>query len=143
MRFLDNDSGSRAAAIRALLASPLILRSRDEELFRSVATQRGFLVPWFEDNLGWQLQVDVRAGIARLHKRVRDPDPRRGLRRSRSSKRPFDTLRYQLLALTCAELLRRPHTTLGDLSDAIARISAADDRLGVFDVSRHSHRVVD
>lgn len=141
MSSLDKDSGSRAAAIRALLASPLILRGRDEELFRSVATQRGFLAPWFEDNLGWRLQVDVRAGIARLHKRNRDPDARRGLRRTRSSKRPFDALRYQLLALTCAELLRRPHTTLGDLGDAVARICAAKEDLRPFDISRHSHRV--
>lgn len=141
MRTGNHDTESRAAAIRALLASPLLLRSRNEELFRSVATQRGFLESWFEDNVGWQLQVDVRAGIARLHKRNQNPDPRRGLRRTRSSKRPFDAFRYQLLALTCAELLRRPHTTLGDLGDAITRLCAADDALRSVDVTRHSDRV--
>jgi uncharacterized protein (TIGR02678 family) len=141
MKTGSHDTESRAAAIRALLASPLLLRSRNEELFRSVATQRAFLESWFEENVGWQLQVDVRAGIARLHKRTQNPDPRRGLRRARSSKRPFDAFRYQLLALTCAELLRRPHTTLGDLGDAITRICAADDSLRSLDISRHSDRV--
>jgi uncharacterized protein (TIGR02678 family) len=141
MRIGSQDAESRAAAIRALLASPLLLRSRNEELFRSIATQRGFLESWFEDNVGWQLQVDVRAGIARLHKRTQSPDPRRGLRRTRSSKRPFDAFRYQLLALICAELLRRPHTTLGDLGDAITRLCTADEALRSVDVGRHSDRV--
>jgi len=141
MRAGNHDTETQAAAIRALLASPLLLRSRNEELFRSVATLRGSLESWFEDNLGWQLQVDVRAGIARLHKRTPSPDSRRGLRRTRSSKRPFDAFRYQLLGLTCAELLRRPHTTLGDLGDAITRICAADDALRSVDVGRHSDRV--
>jgi len=137
----NHETETRAAAIRALLASPLLLRSRNEELFRSVATLRGPLKSWFEDNLGWQLQVDVRAGIARLHKRTQSPDSRRGLRRKRSSKRSFDAFRYQLLALTCAELLRRPHTTLGDLGDALTRICTADDGLRSVDVGRHSDRV--
>jgi uncharacterized protein (TIGR02678 family) len=137
----DHDTHSKAAAIRALLASPLLLRSHDEELFRSVATQRGVLEPWFEENLGWQLHVDVRAGIARLHKRTRSPDPRRGLRRSGASKRPFDAFRYQLVALICAELLRRPHTTLGDLSDAIAHTCAMDEVLRPLDVGRQADRV--
>ena len=130
-----------AASIRALLADPLVLRSRDEETFRAIAAERTPLAAWFEDNLGWQLCVDVRAGIARLHKRTAGPDARRGLRRSRSSKRPFDAFRYQLLTLACAQLLRRPHTTLGDLADAVTRIAAGDADLHAFDVARFSDRI--
>ena len=141
MSLSNQDAETRASAIRALLACPLILRRRNEELFRNLASLRGFLEPWFEDNLGWQLYVDVRAGIARLHKRTQSPDPRRGLRRTRSSKRPFDAFRYQLLALICAELLRRPHTTLGDLADAIGRICAADGALRPLDIGRHADRI--
>lgn len=141
MRQSSYETDSHATAIRALLASPLLLRSRNEDLFRLVAMSRTFLESWFEENTGWQLQVDVRAGIARLHKRTQSPDGRRGLRRMRSSKRPFDAYRYQLLALTCAELLRRPHITLGNLGDAIARICATDKTLRPLDMSRHVDRV--
>jgi uncharacterized protein (TIGR02678 family) len=141
MRVSSHDAELVATAIRALLAQPLLLRSRDEELFRTVATLRGFLAAWFEDNLGWQLQVDLRAGIARLHKRTQRPDARRGLRRVRASKRPFDAFRYQLLALTCAEILRRPHTTLGDLADAVARLCGADEALRSLDLTNHADRL--
>lgn len=136
MRKSGHESNSRATAIRALFASPIILRRHNEDLFRLVATERSALEGWFEDNLGWRLQVDIRAGIARLHKRTQIPDARRGLRRTRSGRRAFDPLRYQLLALTCAELLRRPHTTLGDLADAIARVCALDVVLRPVDFTR-------
>lgn len=141
MTILDEDADAIGKAIRALLARPLLLRSQDADLFRSVAIHRSSLSQWFEDDLGWQLQVDVRSGIARLHKRVDRADPRRGLRRTRSSKRPFDPLRYQLLALVCAELLRRPHAALGDLADAVARLCGADEDLADLDLTRHADRV--
>ena len=131
----------RASAIRRLLAQPLLLRTADEDVFRTVATQRAFLVEWFEDNLGWRLQVDVRSGVARLHKRTGQPDPHRGLQRLRSTQRPFDRLRYQLLALVCAQLVSRPVTTLGELADAIARISTSDEALESLDPSVHAHRL--
>lgn len=137
-RTLDQDA--RGAAIRALLASPLLLRRRDEELFRDVAAHRTELAQWFEHNLGWRLHVDVRDGIARLHKRTGTPDPHRGLRRRRAGKRPFDAFRYQLLALVCAEFLRRQLMTLGDLGDALARICGSDEALRRFNVARHADR---
>lgn len=138
--YSNQDREARASAIRALLACPLLLRSRNDELFQQIAVLRGFLTTWFEDNLGWRLQVDVRAGVVRLHKRTQAPDPRRGLCRVRSSQRPFDPLCYQLLALSCAEFLRRPHTTLGDLADAIARLCASDGQLRPVDLTRHADR---
>ena len=130
----------RGAAIRRLLAQPLVSRRSDEDAFRVIATERAFLGAWFEDNLGWRLQVDIRSGIARLHKRHGHPDRHRGLKRRRSTARPFDPLRYQLLAVTCAQLLGRPLTTLGDLADAVARVCNADDALLIVDMTKHGHR---
>lgn len=131
----------RASAIRALLAQPLIRRQRHPDMFRSVAVHFGELRDWFQLNLGWRLQVDRAAGIARLHKRTSHPDPRRGLRRRSSAGRPFDPLRYQLLSLVCAQLLRRTHTTLGDLADSLARLTGSDAALLDFEPRRHAHRV--
>jgi uncharacterized protein (TIGR02678 family) len=130
----------RAAAIRALLARPLRLRRHDPELFRSIAVHRTFLVPWFEDHLGWRLHVDVRAGTARLHKRTTNPDARRGLVRRRTTEQPFDPRRYQLFALACAELLARPHATLGELADAVQLAARTDPDLLDVDMTRQAHR---
>jgi uncharacterized protein (TIGR02678 family) len=140
MRSRPDRNTDCARAIRRLLAEPLLLRRNDEELFRTIAIERAHLTAWFEDNLGWRLQVDIRSGVARLHKRAGRPDRHRGLARRRSTQRPFDVMRYQLLAVTCSRLLGRPLTTLGDLADAIARVCNADDSLLPVDMTRHAHR---
>lgn len=141
MSAYDAAKDERASAIRALLARPLIRRHLDPDTFRGVAVHSGELRDWFQQNLGWRLQVDRAAGIARLHKRTSDPDPRRGLRRQSGSNRAFDPFRYQLLALACAQLLRRPHVTLGDLADSLAQLTGGDAALVDFDPTRHAHRV--
>jgi uncharacterized protein (TIGR02678 family) len=135
------DASAFGAAIRALLEQPLLLRTDEPERFRAVAVQRAELATWFEDNLGWRLRVDLPAGVARLHKRAAVPDPHRGVRRAHGTGRAFDVLRYQLLALTCAQLLRRPHLTVGDLADAIARVTGGDEALLTFDPTKHMHRL--
>lgn len=137
----DATRNESAAAIRALLARPLIRRNSNADAFRNIMVHRNHLKRWFEENLGWRLQIDLPAGIVRLHKRTSAPDPRRGLRRSGAARRPFDPLRYQLLALCCAQLLRRPHVTLGDLADGLARVTGSDASLLDFDPVRHAHRV--
>ncbi len=141
MKSTSLDEDQLGLAIRALLARPLLRRSDEADLFRVVAVQRFELGVWFEENLGWRLRVDLPAGVARLHKRAAVPDRHRGLRRARGSARLFDVLRYQLLALACAQLLRRPHITVGDLADAIARVTGSDEGLHTFDPTRHAHRV--
>lgn len=135
------DAEDFGRALRILLARPLLLRSEEAESFRLIATQRRDLREWFESNLGWRLYIDLPGGIARLHKRSLAKDPRRGLRRVSGSKRAFDPLRYQLLCLVCAELLRRPHQTMGDLADTIEQVTASDEQLANFDTTRHVHRL--
>lgn len=134
------DTEARAAAIRAMLRSPLLHRSDDDEAFREVASRKAVLISWFRDNLGWLLVVDVRAGVARLHKRTAYPSARRGLVTRRSTPRPFGRFQYQLLSLTCAQMLRRPHSTLGDLADALARLCSSAPQLQTLDITKVDHR---
>jgi len=140
MATTEFDAHLREAAIRALLRTPLLRRADDEETFREIATRRSALSTWFRDNLGWALTVDIRAGVARLHKRRATPDARRGLRTRRSNPRPFDRKRYQLLALTCAQMLRRPHSTLGNLADALTQVCNASGALQPLDFTKQSDR---
>ncbi len=140
MATTELDAHVHAAAIRALLRTPVLRRADDEESFREIATRRTALSTWFRDNLGWTLAVDIRAGVARLHKRSSAPDPRRGILTRRSNPRPFDRARYQLLVLTCAQMLRRPHSTLGNLADAIARACNCSDALYPLDATKQADR---
>jgi uncharacterized protein (TIGR02678 family) len=109
----------RARAVRELLATPILNVDADSDRFGLVARHHAWLVAWFETTCGWQLTVDIGAGFARLAKRSAHPDPTRPLRRLRGNKGPFDRRRFQLLCLVCAELVRRPVTTIGLLAQAI------------------------
>jgi uncharacterized protein (TIGR02678 family) len=105
----------------------------DPDRFALLVRHHEWLAEWFENTCGWQLSIDIGAGFARLAKRSAHPDPTRPLRRLRGSKGPFDRRRFQLLCLICAELVRRPVTTIGLLAQAIP-----PDAL--FDTSRRRDR---
>jgi uncharacterized protein (TIGR02678 family) len=109
----------RARAVRELLATPILNVDSDPDRFGLVARHHAWLASWFETTCGWQLTVDIGAGFARLAKRSAHPDPTRPLRRLRGNKGSFDRRRFQLLCLVCAELVRRPVTTIGLLAQAI------------------------
>ena len=109
----------RARAVRELLATPILNVDIDPDRFGLVARHHEWLATWFETTCGWQLTVDIGAGFARLAKRSAHPDPTRPLRRLRGNKGSFDRRRFQLLCLVCAELVRRPVTTIGLLAQAI------------------------
>ena len=109
----------RARAVRELLATPILNVDSDPDRFGLVARHHEWLATWFETTCGWQLTVDIGAGFARLAKRSAHPDPTRPLRRLRGNKGSFDRRRFQLLCLVCAELVRRPVTTIGLLAQAI------------------------
>jgi uncharacterized protein (TIGR02678 family) len=109
----------RARAIRELLAMPILNVATDPDRFGLAVRHHEWLAAWFETTCGWQLTVDIGAGFARLAKRSAHPDPTRPLRRLRGNKGPFDRRRFQLLCLICAELVRRPVTTIGLLAQAI------------------------
>lgn len=124
----------QAAAVRALLAAPLLDAEADPGAFRLVARHASWLVDYFEQTCGWTLTVDAAAGFARLAKRSACVDVTRPLRRTRGDGDPFDRRRYQLLCLACAELVRHPVTTVGLLATAVA----ADANL---DTSRYGERM--
>jgi len=123
----------RARAIRELLATPMLDVDADPDRFGVVVRHHEWLTNWFETTCGWKLSVDIGAGFARLAKRSAHPDSTRPLRRARGNKRSFDRRRFQLLCLICAELVRRPVTTIGLLAQAIP----PDAR---FDTSRRADR---
>ena len=132
----DELSRARAEAVRTLLARPLLDQAADRQAFALIAQHRGWLTQWFDDTCGWRLHVDVRDGVARLHKRTNRPDPTRPVvrpRRSRSAQRPFDRRRYQLLCLICADLVRRPATTISLLAAEIESVTLADPTLDAFE----------
>lgn len=126
----------RAAAVKELLARPLIDGAREPETFALIRQHADWLVPWFETTCGWTFHLDVRGGVARLNKRSDRPDATRPAirpRRSRNARRPFDRRRYQLLCLVAADLVRRPATTIGLLADELASVTGADPLLQRFE----------
>jgi uncharacterized protein (TIGR02678 family) len=132
----DELTRGRAEAVRTLFARPLLHQAADPQAFALVAQHRAWLVPWFDETCGWRLHVDVRDGVARLHKRTDRPDPSRPAvrpRRSRSAQRPFDRRRYQLLCLVCADLVRRPATTITLLAAELESVTRADPALDAFE----------
>jgi uncharacterized protein (TIGR02678 family) len=129
----DHLADERSAAVRALLASPLLDTTAEPDAFRLVVRHAQWLVDYFETTCGWTLTVDPTSGFARLAKRPAALDTTRPLRRSRGDAAPFDRRRYQLLCLVCAELVRHPYTTVGLLAAAVT----ADAGL---DTSRHRER---
>ncbi|HEX3795210.1 MAG TPA: TIGR02678 family protein [Acidimicrobiales bacterium] len=124
----------RAGAIRELLATPILNVATDPDRFGLTVRHHEWLASWFDTTCGWQLTVDIGAGFARLAKRSACLDPTRPLRRLRGDKKPFDRRRLQLLCLICAELVRRPVTTIGLLAQAIPPDAQ-------FDTSRRMDRV--
>jgi uncharacterized protein (TIGR02678 family) len=132
----DELARGRAAAVKELLARPLIDGARDPEAFALLRQHADWLRPWFETTCGWGFHLDIRDGVARLHKRSDRPDATRPAvrpRRSRSARRPFDRRRYQLLCLIAADLVRRPATTIGLLADELASVTGADPLLQRFE----------
>ena len=116
----------RARAARVLLAKPLLDAEARPDDFRLVARHVAWLTDYFEKTCGWSLAVDTASGFARLAKRPVQVDVSRPLLRTRTTPAPFDRLRYQLLCLICAELVRRPITTVGLLAAAVAPEAGLD-----------------
>jgi len=119
----------RSHAIRMLLAQPLLDIDNDPDATRLVIRHGEALADWFEDTLGYRLDIDASAGFARLYKRTSQPDPTRAIRRTRGSRAPFDRRRYQLLCMTCASLIRNSVTTIGLLADALRSETNLDTTL--------------
>ncbi|HWS38641.1 MAG TPA: TIGR02678 family protein [Actinoplanes sp.] len=107
----------RRRAIRALLATPLLLPSVDE--FALVRRHAEWLRTWFGTFLGYRLVVE--AGFARLFKPGLGPGLGRPLLKTPRA--------YAYLALTTAVLLTSPEQVL--LSQLVADIRAAAVEAGI------------
>jgi len=133
-----------AEAARSLLRHPL--QDRSDPAWADIVTNRAALVQYFEDTCGWNLHVDTRLGLARLHKRVQ-PDATRPVLRHNDSRgdTPFRADGYAVLMMAAAELVTRPITSVGDLADNLAAAALADPLLPPFDsgVAAHRRQLVD
>jgi uncharacterized protein (TIGR02678 family) len=138
----DEAAAQRSQAIRALLARPLLDR-RAGDAFTAVVVHGEWLQRWFDDKCGWVLVVDGRHGYARLRKIPAAPDPRRGLRTNRASRRPFTRRRYALLCVAAAVLsdTSRPQISLRDLAARISAATADRPELEPFAPARRDERV--
>lgn len=127
-------------AIRVLLAHPLLTADGDAAEFDLVRRRRDTLTRWFDETCGWRLVVEPRDGYARLVKTRPEIDATRPLRRSRSTRAPFDRRRYALLSMICAELLATPVTTIGLLADRVTSATTADADVDAFTSARRGER---
>ena len=129
----DQHAVERSRAIRELLATPILNVDSDPDRFGLVVRHHEWLADWFETTCGWQLpSTSVPASPACPSGRPTPTPP--GLSAASSGARaPFDRRRFQLLCLVCAELVRRPVTTIGLLAQALT--SEAE-----FDTSRYGDR---
>ncbi|HLL52761.1 MAG TPA: TIGR02678 family protein [Myxococcaceae bacterium] len=137
---LESQRGSeRAAAVRRLLASPLVLAADEPEAFGSILRHREWLSTWFADHPGWKLVVEPAAGFARLHKVPAVPE---ATRPAHAPGRPaFDRRRYALLCLTLAVLDDvASQTTLARLAALVEEASAEEEGVSPFEPTSASER---
>jgi uncharacterized protein (TIGR02678 family) len=129
----------RRAALRRLLVEPLVLSSREPEVFAAIVRHRRWLVQWFADHPGWRLHVDRAGGFVRLHKIPARRCVCLGARVA--GKPPFNVRRYVLMCLTLAALDDAAlQTTLARVAEMVGELSRQDPRLEPFAPTRYSER---
>ena len=119
----EEEQAQRRAALRALLARPLLTAGTDGETLVLIRRHLTELRYWLTRETGWRLTAD--SGTARLYKTAPPtPDPTRPARGH--NKEPFTRRRYVTLCLALSALARADaQTTLGSLADEV--ITAAAD----------------
>lgn len=118
----EEEQAQRQAALRALLARPLLVAETDGETLVLVRRHQAELRDWLSRETGWRLVVD--SGTARLFKTspvLSDAThPARG-----HNKEPFGRRRYVTLCLALFALARADaQTTLGSLADEVLTAAA-------------------
>jgi uncharacterized protein (TIGR02678 family) len=114
------------AAVRALLAEPLIDRSNPTSL-ALVRRHRAELMRWFADELGYRLDAS-HPGVVRLAKLPGPGHVPRGLRTRQG--RPFDRRRYAVVCLVLASAeAAGERCTLAQMFDDVAARAAGIDGL--------------
>ncbi|MEO3746412.1 TIGR02678 family protein [Plantactinospora sp. B5E13] len=123
----------RRRAVRALLASPLLLTDNDD--FALVRRHAEWLKSWFGNFLGYRLVVE--AGFARLFKPGLGPGRGRPLLRATG---PFTPRMYAYLTLAVAVLLTGPEQVLLSQLIADVRSAAVEAGIGLGDAQRPTER---
>ena len=116
------EQAQRQAALRALLAKPLLVAADDAESLMLVRRHQPALSAWLRRETGWRLTAD--AETARLFKTAPlagdATHPARG-----RNKEPFSRRRYVALCLALSALARADaQTTLGSLADDVLTAAA-------------------
>jgi uncharacterized protein (TIGR02678 family) len=137
----DENLAQRRAALRALLAKPLLTAGADDEALRVVRRHATELREWLAAETGWRLVVD--ADSARLFKTAGNADGTHPAREGRG-RPPFGRRRYVLLCLALAVLERADaQITLGRLAEGVL-VAAGEPELAdagvVFTLSRRDQR---
>ncbi|TDV42694.1 TIGR02678 family protein [Actinophytocola oryzae] len=137
----DENLAQRRAALRALLAKPLLTAGADDEVLRLVRRHATGLRDWLAAETGWRLVVDAES--ARLFKTAGHEDGTHPAREGRG--RPaFGRRRYVLTCLALAVLERADaQITLGRLAEGVL-VAAGEPELAeagvVFTLSRRDQR---
>jgi uncharacterized protein (TIGR02678 family) len=116
------EQAQRRAALRALLAKPLLVADTDGETLAGVRRHLPELREWLNRETGWRLVAD--SETARLFKTAPElwdaSHPARG-----HNKEPFGRRRYVTLCLALSALARADtQTTLGSLADDVLTAAA-------------------
>jgi uncharacterized protein (TIGR02678 family) len=120
------EQAQRRAALRALLAKPLLVADIDGEMLVLVRRHLTELREWLNRETGWRLVAD--SGTARLFKTAPDLSDASHPARGHHSE-PFGLRRYVTLCLALSALSRADaQTTLGSLADDVLT-AAADPEL--------------
>ncbi|MFL6124317.1 TIGR02678 family protein [Actinophytocola sp.] len=138
----DENLAQRRAALRALLAKPLLTAGADDETLRLVRRHAADLREWLAAETGWRLVVDAES--ARLFKTVANGDDGTHPAREGKGRPAFGRRRYVLLCLALAVLERADaQITLGRLAEGVL-VAASEPELAdagvVFTLSRRDER---
>lgn len=118
----DEETSQRQAAMRALLAKPLLTAEHDGDDLVAVRRHLSYLREWLSRETGWRLHADPET--ARLFVTAATTSDATHPARGRS-KEVFGRRRYVLLCLALAVLERADaQTTLGALADELLDVAA-------------------
>lgn len=118
----EEEQSQRQAALRALLAKPLLTAGTDADTMILVRRHASELRDWLARETGWRLTAD--STTARLYKT--SPQTADATRPARGhNKEPFTRRRYVALCLALSALARADaQTTLGSLADEVLTLAA-------------------
>ncbi|MFF0869875.1 TIGR02678 family protein [Nonomuraea sp. NPDC003560] len=134
----DEERAQRRAALRALLARPLLTAERDPEALLLVRRHVTELRAWLARETGWRLMAD--SGTARLFKTAPDAQDATHPARGKAGE-PYGRRRYVLFCLALATLERADaQTTLGRLAEEVLSAAAEPELDFVFTLDSRAER---